>query len=214
MVYKLIIVDDHPIVRRGLGQLIGSEPDLEVCGEASGVDEAFDLIVEQRPDVVIIDLSLASGHGLDLIERVKKFDSNIKMLVSSMHDESTYAERVLRCGASGYVNKKEAPEKMIDAIREVLRGEIYVSARVADQLLRRVRSGRAADEDPMAALTNRELEIFELIGRGLTVKQIAQKLSISQKTVEAHRDGIRGKLNLKNSYEVVRRAFQWSMEAE
>ncbi len=214
MAYKLLIVDDHPIVRRGLRQLVDSQPDLEVCGEASGVEDAFQLVVAREPDVVVIDLSLESGHGLELIDRIRKLDKNIKMVVSSMHDESMYAERVLRCGASGYLNKKEAPEKILDAIRDVLGGEIYVSARVAEQLLQRVHSGRPADEDPLAALTNRELEIFELIGHGLTVKQIAHKLGISQKTVEAHRDGIKGKLNLKNSHEVVRRALQWSMEGE
>lgn len=212
MTHKLIVVDDHPIVRRGLRLLVDNHPDLEVCGEASGVDEAFDLVLELNPELVVIDLSLESGHGLELIERIRKHDENIKMLVSSMHDESVYAERVLRCGASGYINKKEAPEKIIDAIQEILRGEIYVDAAVADQLLRRVRNGRSADEDPMAALTNRELEVFELIGRGLSVREIAQKLGISQKTVEAHRDGVKGKLNLKSSLEVVRRAFQWSME--
>lgn len=214
MVHRLIIVDDHPIVRRGLRQLVESHSDLEVCGEASGVEEAFELVVSQRPDVVIIDLSLESGHGLELIERVRKHDAGIRMVVSSMHDESIYAERVLRCGASAYVNKKEAPEKIIDAICQVLRGEIYVSERVADQLLRRVRGGHPAGEDPMAALTNREMEVFELIGHGLTAREIAQKLGISQKTVEAHRDGIKGKLNLKNSHEVVQRAFQWSMAGE
>ncbi len=214
MIYKLLIVDDHPIVRRGLRQLVANQADLEVCGEASGVDEAFEQVTSTHPDVVVIDLSLSSGHGLDLIDRIKNYDKNIKMLVSSMHDESIYAERVLRCGASGYINKKESPEKIIDALHDVLRGEIYVSAQVADQLLRRVRSGQPPDKDPMAALTNRELEVFEMIGRGLTMKQIAQKLDISQKTVEAHRDGIKGKLNLKNSLEVTRRALQWSMEGE
>lgn len=214
MTYKLLIVDDHPIVRRGLRQLVASQADLDVCGEASGEDDAFEQVKANHPDIVVIDLSLESGHGLDLIGRIKSHDRNIKMLVSSMHDESIYAERVLRCGASGYINKKEAPEKIVDAIREVLRGEIYVSVRVADQLLRRVRSGHAPDEDPMTALTNRELEVFEMIGRGLTMKQIARRLDISQKTVEAHRDGIRGKLNLKNSLEVSRCAFQWSMEGE
>ncbi len=214
MSYKLLIVDDHPIVRKGLRQLVASHADLEVCGEASGVDDAFEQVKTNRPDVVVIDLSLATGHGLELIERIRKHDENIKMLVSSMHDESIYAERVLRSGASGYINKKEAPEKIVDAIHDVLRGEIYVSGRVADQLLRRVRAGHAANEDPMSTLTNRELEVFELIGRGMSTKQIAQKLGISQKTVEAHRDGIKGKMNLKNSLEVTRRAFQWSMEGE
>ncbi len=214
MPYQLLIVDDHPIVRRGLRQLVANHPDLEVCGEASGVAEAFQQIVAKRPDVVVIDLSLASGHGLDLIDQISNHDASIKMLVSSMHDESIYAERVLRCGASGYINKKEAPEKIIDAIRDVLRGEIYVSAHVADQLLRRVRSGQTADTDPISTLTNRELEVFELIGKGLSMKQIAHKLGISPKTVEAHRDGIKGKLNLRNSLEVTRRALQWSMEGK
>ncbi len=214
MTFKLLIVDDHPIVRRGLRQLVANQPDLEVCGEASGVEEAFQQVIANRPDVAVIDLSLASGHGLELIEQISSHDKSIKMLVSSMHDESIYAERVLRCGASGYINKKEAPEKIIDAIRDVLNGEIYVSPQVADQLLRRVRSGQTPDTDPIATLTNRELEVFELIGKGLTMKQIAQKLEISQKTVEAHRDGIKGKLNLKNSLEVTRRALQWTMEGK
>jgi DNA-binding NarL/FixJ family response regulator len=187
---------------------------MEVCGEASGVEEAFQQVIANRPDVAVIDLSLASGHGLELIEQISNHDKSIKMLVSSMHDESIYAERVLRCGASGYINKKESPEKIIDAIRDVLKGEIYVSPQVADQLLRRVRSGQTPDTDPIATLTNRELEVFELIGKGLTMKQIAQKLEISQKTVEAHRDGIKGKLNLRNSLEVTRRALQWSMEGK
>jgi DNA-binding NarL/FixJ family response regulator len=214
MTFKLLIVDDHPIVRRGLRQLVANQPDMEVCGEASGVEEAFQQVLANRPDVAVIDLSLASGHGLELIEQISNHDKSIKMLVSSMHDESIYAERVLRCGASGYINKKESPEKIIDAIRDVLNGEIYVSPQVADQLLRRVRSGQTPDTDPIATLTNRELEVFELIGKGLTMKQIAQKLEISQKTVEAHRDGIKGKLNLRNSLEVTRRALQWSMEGK
>ncbi len=207
-----MIVDDHPIVRRGLRELIDTESDMEVTGEAEGVEEALAALDSVRPDVVVVDLVLKSGHGLTLIEDIHARNKRIKMLVSSMHDEMLYAERALRCGASGYISKQEAPEKIIDALREVLRGEIYVSAPVSDLLLHRLTEGRTLDEDPVSRLTNRELEVFELIGKGLSMKQIARQLGISQKTVEAHRDGIKNKLNLANSVEVNRRATLWAAE--
>ena len=202
MTYKLLIVDDHPIVRRGLRQLVASESDIEVCGEAADVEEALASIEAERPDIVVIDLSLKSGHGLTLIERIYARDKGIKMLVSSMHDETLYAERALRCGASGYINKQEAPDKIVGAIREVLRGEIYVSEQVSELLLHRLRGGQSLADDPILQLTNRELEIFEMIGQGLSMKQIAHRLDLSQKTVEAHREGIKSKLQLANSLEL------------
>lgn len=211
-VTRILIVDDHPIVRRGLRQLVADEEDLEVCAEASDVTGALVEVTETRPDIIIVDLVLKEGHGLALIEEVHSRAPQIKMLVSSMHDEMLYAERALRCGASGYISKQESPEKIIDAIREVMRGEIYVSRQVSAQLLHRLSDGQSLDEDPVSRLTNRELEVFEFIGQGLSMKQIARHLQISKKTVEAHREGIKLKLNLANSLEVSRRATIWVLE--
>ena len=209
---RILIVDDHPIVRRGLRQLVADEEDLEVCAEASDVSGALVEVTETRPDIIVVDLVLKEGHGLALIEEVHSRAPHIKMLVSSMHDEMLYAERALRCGASGYISKQESPEKIIDAIREVMRGEIYVSRQVSAQLLHRLSDGQSLDEDPVSRLTNRELEVFEFIGQGLSMKQIARHLQISKKTVEAHREGIKLKLNLANSLEVSRRATIWVLE--
>jgi len=207
-----MIVDDHPIVRRGLRELVEDELDLIVCGEVGDVDDALEQLADARPDLVLVDLSLRNGHGLDLIERIRARNKHVKLLVLSMHDDLLYAERALRCGASGYVNKQEPPDRLMEAIREVLRGQICVSDDVADVLLRRLSAGQTLQEDPIASLTNRELEVFELIGRGLSVKQIAARLDISSKTVEAHRDRIKAKLNVGNSLEVSRRAMQWTLE--
>ena len=212
MTYRLMIVDDHPIVRRGLRELVEDELDLIVCGEVGDVDDALEQLADARPDLVLVDLSLRNGHGLDLIERIRARNKHVKLLVLSMHDDLLYAERALRCGASGYVNKQEPPDRLMEAIREVLRGQICVSDDVADVLLRRLSAGQTLQEDPIASLTNRELEVFELIGRGLSVKQIAARLDISSKTVEAHRDRIKAKLNVGNSLEVSRRAMQWTLE--
>lgn len=212
MTYRLMIVDDHPIVRRGLRELAEDESDLLVCSEAGDVEDALAKLADARPDLVLVDLSLRNGHGLDLIEKIRARDKRPRILVLSMHDDLLYAERALRCGASGYVNKQEPPERLVEAIREVLRGQICVSDEVADVLLRRLSAGQSLQEDPVATLTNRELEVFELIGRGFSVKQIATRLDISGKTVEAHRDRIKAKLNVGNSLEVSRRAMQWTLE--
>lgn len=210
--YKILVVDDHPIVRRGLRELVADESDLEVCGEAADVTEAMEQLDEVRPDVVVVDLSLRSGHGLDLIRQIKAHNERIKILVSTMHDEALYAERTLRAGAAGFINKQEAPEKMLDALRQVLRGEIYLSSQVASRLLFRLHGNHITDEDPIARLTDRELEVFEMIGQGLSTKQVARKLSLSQKTIEAHREKIKAKLNLHNGAEMTRYATQWVLE--
>lgn len=212
MIHRLLIVDDHPIVRRGVRELANDEPDLEVCGEAADASEALERLADAHPDLVIVDLSLKNGHGLELIEKIRVRDKRVKILVLSIHDDLLYAERALRCGASGYVNKQDPPERLMKAIREVLRGEVCVSDEVADILLRRLSAGQSLQEDPVASLTNRELQVFELIGRGLSVKKIAVRLDISSKTVEAHRDRIKAKLNAGNSLEVSRRAIQWTLE--
>jgi DNA-binding NarL/FixJ family response regulator len=209
---RVLIVDDHPMVRRGLGETISAEADMEVCGEASDAPEALRLLESARPQVVIVDLSLKSGHGLDLIEQIKARDGQIKMLVSSMHDESLFAERVLRAGAVGYLNKQEPADRIIEAIRQAMRGEICLSPRMTNRLLHSVAGDEPLGQDPLQALSNRELEVFDMIGQGLSTKQIAGKLQLSHKTVETHREKIKTKLNLANGNELAQRAVQWVLE--
>jgi DNA-binding NarL/FixJ family response regulator len=211
--HRILVVDDHPIVRRGLRELVADEPDLEVCGEADNVTQALKQVEATRPDIVIVDLTLKSGHGLDLIQEIRAIDKHIKVLVSSMHDESLFAERALRAGATGYISKQEPPEKLIDAMRQVLRGEICLSPRMSNRLLHRLTTGEPLEQNPIASLSDRELEVFEMIGQGISTKQIARKLDLSYKTIETHREKIKSKLNLKNSTELSRHATQWVLES-
>jgi DNA-binding NarL/FixJ family response regulator len=210
--HRVLLVDDHPVVRRGLAEVIAREPDLEACGEASDVLEAIREVERTSPDVVVVDLTLKTGHGLELIEKLKSRDPRIKTLVSSMHDETLFAERVLRAGAMGYVSKQEPPEMLVTAIRQVLRGELYLSPRMTSRLLHRVVAGAPPQQDPVQELSNREIEVYEMIGQGLTIQQIAARLHLSPKTVETHREKIKQKLNLKSSAELNRRAVQWVLE--
>jgi DNA-binding NarL/FixJ family response regulator len=210
--HRILIVDDHPIVRRGLRELVADAPDFEVCGEAEDVAEALRLVDAFCPDIVVVDLSLKDSHGIDLIETVKSRGGSVKMLVSSMHDELLFAERTIRAGASGYVSKKELPERIIDAMRQILRGETYVSPRVAARLPLANRASHSPADDPVRHLSNRELTVFELLGQGLSVKQIAKRLDLSQKTVETYRENVKVKLNLRNSSELSRHATRWVLE--
>lgn len=210
--YSILIVDDHPIVRRGLRALFRDEPDLEICGEAESAAEALQQIREIEPDVVVIDLALKGGHGLKLIEDIRAQNEQIKMLVSSMHDEMLFAERALRAGAMGYINKQASPEKIIDAIRQIIRGEIYLSTRMANRLLHRPGADRLPKESPVDRLTDRELQVFQMIGQGFSTRQIAKDLELSHKTIETHREKIKAKLRLKNSSELSRDATRWAME--
>jgi DNA-binding NarL/FixJ family response regulator len=209
---KVMIVDDHPLVRRGVAELIAHEADLELCGEAADVAGAMHLVKTTHPHVVIVDLSLQSGHGIELIEQIRALDGNIKMLVLSVHDESLFAERVLRAGAVGYVNKQEPAQQLLEAIREVLAGRIHLSAAMAGRLLYSVVAGQALEHDPIQTLSNRELQIFELIGQGQSTKEIAGRLHLSPKTVESHREKIKSKLSVGKSAELNRRAVQWVLE--
>jgi len=210
--FRVLIIDDHPIVRRGLTEMINQEPDLEVCGEAADMADALEQVQQRQPDVMVVDLSLKSGHGIDLIEQVKAINPSIRMLVSSMHDESLFAERALRAGALGYLSKQEPAGKLLDAIRQVARGEIYLSSAMSNRLLYAVVGGDQLHRNPIAGLSNRELEVFEMIGQGLATKQIAGRLHLSPKTIETHREKIKSKLNLTNSNELNRRAVQWVLE--
>lgn len=210
---RVLIVDDHPIVRRGLAELISDEPDLEICGEAADSTEALRLIDSARPDLIVIDISLQNGNGIELIKQIKARDQGIKMLVSSMHDESLFAERALRAGALGYVNKAEAAENIVEAIRVVLSGKVYVSSRLADRMLHRLVGGdENLERSAIDSLSDRELEVFEFIGKGQTTRQIAMKLHLSPKTVESHRENIKRKLNLANATELTRYAVEWVLE--
>jgi DNA-binding NarL/FixJ family response regulator len=209
---KVLIVDDHPMVRRGLVDLICREPDLAVCGEASDEVSALRIVTAASPDVVIIDLSLQGGHGIRLIEQIKALGTGSRLLVFSMHDETLFAERALRAGALGYLNKHEPTEKIMEALREVLAGRIYLSPLVAGRLLHSVVGGKNLEHDPIQSLSNRELQIFGMIGDGMPTKKIAAMLHLSRKTVEAHREKTKGKLNLANGAELNRRAVQWALE--
>lgn len=206
-------MDDHPIVREGLAAVLSHKPGLEVCGEAASIVEALALIDTLHPDLAIIDLSLADGSGLDLIKRIKARNVSTKMLVLSMSDESLYAERALRAGAMGFLHKQEAREKLIDAIRQVLDGKIFVSEAINERLLQQVMVGRQPlERSSITALSDRELEVFELIGQGLGSSEIAQRLHLGIKTIETHRQRIKGKLDLKSGLELVRHATQWVLE--
>ena len=210
---RILIVDDHPLVRSGFAQLIGDCPDLEVCGEAGNMAEALQQIDRQKPDLAIIDLSLAGGSGLDLIERISRRDSSILMLVASMHDETLYAERVLAAGARGYVNKQEAQDDIIRAIRRVLGGKIYLSERMTERLV----SGEAGNDNEkrdIDSLSNRELQVFELIGQGVSTANIAAQLHLSVKTIETHQAHIKKKLGLESAHQLNQRAIRWVMGEE
>ena len=210
---RILIVDDHPLVRTGFAQLIGDCPDLEVCCEAADMAEALRLIDNSSPDLAIIDLSLAGGSGLDLIERIKSRNPDILMLVASMHDETLYAERVLAAGARGYINKQEAQENIIRAIRQVLAGKVYLSEAMTERLLNGLVDVRDEKRD-IERLSNRELQVFELIGQGVPVSQIANQLNLSIKTIETHQANIKKKLGLGSAHELNQRAIRWVMEQE
>jgi DNA-binding NarL/FixJ family response regulator len=206
---QIFVVDDHPIVRRGLAQLIDCEADLQVCGQGEDVDDSFKAIKTAVPDLVLLDISLGDGDGVALLKRLRALDADLPVLMLSMHDESLYAERALRAGANGYVMKQEAPEILLAAIRRVLCGQIYLSDKMGKTLLKRMIDGPGtACLLPMDRLTDRELAVFRMIGAGLSVREIALKLHISSKTVEAHREHLKQKLNTKTSTELFRFAVR------
>src|SRR6267143_1584568 len=208
---RIVIVDDHPLFRKGLAELIHSEKNhFAVCGEAGNAAEAMELIRKLKPELAIVDLSLPGANGIELIKNIRAEFARLPILVLSMHDESLYAVRALRAGADGYVMKHEAMANVIHAIREVFNGHPYLSPAMAAQVITKFAHGQAEGEtDPTERLSDRELEILELIGKGNEVRQIAKLLHLSPKTVETHRAHIKDKLDLKNSREVARFALQW-----
>lgn len=206
----ILIVDDHPIVRKGLAQLINQEQDLLVCGEAENAHDALEFLKKTIPDLAIIDISLQGVDGIELIKKIKERYEGIPLLVVSMHDESLFAERALRVGARGYIMKQEAIEKMMDAIRKVLGGELYVSEKVSANIVKRFIDGKKdSGTSPADVLSDRELEVFQLIGQGYATRQIAGELHISVKTVESYRAHIKEKLRLKSATELLKHAVHW-----
>ena len=212
-IIRVLIVDDHPIVREGLASLLSKQPDFQVCGEADDVRNALRLVDQTKPDVVTIDISLKGGDGLELIRRIKAHDGSIRMLACSLYDETFFAERALHAGAIGYVNKQEATRTIVKAIRQVLDGKVYLSDRMLDRVARRLIGGRDKVEQPVVdVLSDRELEVFRMIGNGLTLEQIARKLHIGAKTVETHKRRIKQKLKLENAAQLARDAAQWALQ--
>ena len=207
---KILIVDDHPILRKGLSMLINQEPDLVVNGEAEDARKALEAIEAVRPDMVIVDISLPGIDGVELLKSIKLRHGDLPTLVVSMHDESLFAERALRAGARGYVMKQEALDNVLVAIRRVLAGEIFVSNRIATKMLERmVDSDTKTVTSPIDLLSDRELSVFRLIGQGQTTRQIAEKLHLSVKTVESYRSHIKEKLKLSGGTDLLKYAIQW-----
>jgi len=208
---KVFIVDDHPIVRHGLAQLINRASDLVVCGEAATHQEAMEKIEQTRPDVLLVDISLKESSGLNLVKEVQKAFSGLPSLVLSMHDESLYAERALRVGAKGYIMKEQADESVVDGIRKVLQGELCVSAAMQERMLKQFvgQVDENSDRSGIEALSDRELEVFDLMGNGLSTHKIAEKLGLSAKTVEVHRTHIKKKLRADDGAQLMREAVRW-----
>jgi DNA-binding NarL/FixJ family response regulator len=207
---RVLLIDDHAILRQGLAQLINQETDMTVCGEAEEAPKGFESVGALKPDVAVVDISLKGGNGLELIKNIKASHPDLPILVLSMHDESLYAERALRAGSLGYVMKEEAAGTVLIAIRKVLKGEVVLSDKMQARLLHQLVNGRMKPGgSPIDTLSDRELEVFRMIGEGRSTRQIAEELHLSVRTVEAYREYIKEKLNLRNATELVQQAFQW-----
>ena len=207
---KIVVVDDHPLMRKGLVMSLEAETDLTVCGQASNAEEAIGVVESKNPDLVIVDISLPGMSGLELIKQIHAIRPNMKTLVVSRHDEALYAERAIRAGAKGYVMKLQAPDVMVKAVRRVMNGGIYVSDEINERLLLGMASGHEMlSQSPLEVLSDRELEVFELTGRGYGTRDIAERLHLSVKTVESYRARIKTKLNLNSAAELMQHAVQW-----
>jgi len=209
---RILVVDDHPIVRQGLALLINREADLVVCGEAEDAMAAMHVLASAKPDVLIVDLSLNGPDGLDLLKNIRSVHSTLPVLILSMHDELIYAERALRAGANGYIMKQVATEKVLVAVRRILTGEVYVSDRIANRMLKHYITGSGTPgNSSIADLSDRELEVFRLIGEGHGTRQIAEELHLSIKTVESYQAHIKEKLCLRSARELVQHAVEWNV---
>jgi DNA-binding NarL/FixJ family response regulator len=209
---KVLIVDDHPVVRFGLLQMLANEPDFEICGEAASAQEALALVDERKPDVAVVDISLKGTNGIELVKLIHAMRPEARILVSSMHDEKLFAERALRAGANGYINKQVAITVLVGAIRGVLWGMVYLSRSMTERMVERAaRIDSDASRSVIQRLSDRELEVFSLLGDGLSTREVAQRLNLSVKTIETHRAQIKRKLGLRNSTELIQRAVEWTL---
>lgn len=208
----MFIVDDHPLFCQGITQMIDNEPDMAVCGEAEGSEDALEKMKKLEPDLAVVDVSLRGTSGIDLVKTLRALRPEMPVLVLSMHDESLYAERALRAGARGYVMKQAQPDHVMDAMRRVLAGDIYLSPEASHRLLHTVMAGRdkGTGTSSIELLSDRELQVFELLGKGRGTAQVAKELKVSIKTIEAHRAHIKTKLNLRTAPELVRAAVEWA----
>ena len=210
---RIIIVDDHVAIREGLCALLAREPSFQVCGDVGTVTAALSLVETESPDVAIVDISIGDESGLDLIRRIRELDDSVRVLTWSMYDDLLYAERALAAGAMGYINKKESISKIIEAIRLIKAGDVYLSERMKSHMLHRSVGHRTAiSKTPIETLSNRELEVFRMIGNGMTTVEISKVLHLSVKTVDTHRHRIKCKLQLDDANKLVREATQWVLE--
>jgi DNA-binding NarL/FixJ family response regulator len=208
---RILVVDDHPMMRTGLAHLINKQPGLEICGEAGSPAEAMKNISKNRPDLILADITMKEGSGLEFIKDVRAIHGDMRILVVSMHDEKVYAERVLRAGACGYIMKEESGEYLITAIQRVLAGGVYLSDAMSARMLQSLAQPKSRDNDsPLRRLTDREFEVFQLIGQGKNTEEIAGQIHISPRTVDVHRANIKEKLNLKAGAALIHYAVQWA----
>jgi len=213
--FRVLVVDDHPLVRHGLREMLAHQPKLLLCGETDSAAEALELCRVHAPELVIVDISLKDTNGIELIKRLRKQSPRLKALVLSMHDEAFYAERALRAGARGYVSKQEAPERVLEAIWVVMNGGTYLSPEMTSRVLQIVpMSDGGVPRAGVARLTDRELEVFDAIGRGVSTREIAEILSLSVKTVESHRENIKRKLAIKTGGGLSREAYEWRQRSQ
>ncbi|MCG6939910.1 MAG: response regulator transcription factor [Thiohalocapsa sp.] len=214
---RILIVDDHPLVRTGLRNLIETEPDLTICAEAGSVRDALKAARDEKPDLALIDISLEDGNGIELVRRIKQREQEndapeLRLLVCSMHEETLFAQRAINAGAHGYVNKHELPEQVLKAIRQVLAGRVYLSEKMVGRLIDGLGNKKSGGVASVEDLSDRELEVFRLIGQGRPTSKIAEQLHLSAKTIETHRENIKRKLQLASGSELVRHAVQWHMD--
>ncbi len=207
---KVVVVDDHPIVRQGLSEMINEEQDVIVCGQAEDADEAMALLRSNPPDMAIVDIALKESSGMELIKNIKASYPEVQILALSMHDESLYAERALRAGAKGYIMKSEATDKVVDAMHQIMDGKIYVSEKMAAKIMHKLVGGPDVSESAIERLSDRELEVFSLIGQGHGTRQIAARLHLSIKTIETYRAHIKEKLNFEDGSELLQNAIRWA----
>jgi DNA-binding NarL/FixJ family response regulator len=211
----VFVIDDHPLLRQGLAMLINQQADMRVCGEAEDMRVAMQCIVQLNPDIIVLDISLKGPDGLEVLKTIRATKPDLPVLVLSMHDEATYAERAIRARANGYIMKQEATEKVLVAIRRILDGEVYLSDAMSKKLLQQFIDGTSAPmESRVAVLSDRELEVFRLIGEGRATREIAQELHLSVKTVETYQAHIKEKLGLKSGRELIQQAIQWKINGK